>query len=324
MKKLIILTAFALVFGLGFSQTALGIAQFTQPIVIKDVLRGQKVTAELKLVNSEDKTVTYQLMAEGGIADWASFYEIDDKNLKNPITEIQVSPHSYADATVLFSVPDDAPNGEYKGQSVIIAAPKASPKTDGTSASVFQKVGRQVSITVTDKEVVELETDIIPVSYDVEPGEPLEIKIVHRNRGNISIKPDVKLKIVKISGDETAVLETVFNAVLLYPEDEEPIAARAQKVMPLVEWQTAGQPSSKYRAELEILLKGQTVKKHSFRFTVGFGSDEYLATITVKKYGALKYWLAGGGAFLVLSAGLIFINKRRINKRSGDGEAGSL
>ena len=322
MKKFIGLIILILAFGFCFSQTAFGIAQLTQPIIFKDVLRGEELTTELKLINTEDKTATYQLKAEGDIAGWTSFYKIDDKNLENPITEIQVPANASIDATVKFNVPKDAPNGEYAGRSVIIAAPEKSSAGKGeTSAAVFQKIGRQVSITVTDKELAALETDIIPVSYDVKKGEPLEIKIVHRNIGNISIKPDVKLKIVKISGDEKMVLETVYNAILLYPEDEEPIAARVQKIMPLVEWQTAGQPSGKYRAELEIMLGGQTVKKHSFRFTIGFGSDEYSAAVTVKRNGALKYWIIGA-VFLVFASFLIFINKRRIkiNKRPDFGE----
>ncbi|MEK7097569.1 MAG: hypothetical protein AAB906_01860 [Patescibacteria group bacterium] len=319
MNKFISLIIFVSIFSFGFCQTALGIAQLTQPIVFKDILRGQEVTAVLKLINTEYKTVTYQLVAEGDIASWASFYKTDYKNLQSPITKIEVPPRSDIDATIKFIVPDDVPNGEYTGLSTIMIAPETTSKTDGTSASVFQKVGRQVSITVTDEELVKLETDIIPVSYDVEKGEPLQIKIVHRNLGNVSIRPDVKLKIVKISGDEKMVLETVYNAILLYPEDEEPIGARAEKTMPLVEWQTAGQPGSKYRAELEILLDGKVVKQHSFRFTIGFGSAEYLATVTVKRDNPL-YWIIGG-IFLVLAAVLIFLFllKRWTKKRSDAG-----
>ena len=255
---------------LAFARPPWGSPELTQPIVFKDILRGQEVTAVLKLINTEYKTVTYQLVAEGDIASWASFYKTDDKNLQSPITKIEVPPRSDIDATIKFIVPDDVPTANTPASTIMIA-PETTSKTDGTFASVFQKVGRQVSITVTDEVLVKLETDIIPVSYDVEQGEPLQIKIVHRNLGNVSIRPDVKLKIVKISGDEKMVLETVYNAILLYPEDEEPIGARAEKTMPLVEWQTAGQPGSKYRAELEIPLDGKVVKQHSFRFTIGLG-----------------------------------------------------
>ena len=51
MKKFIGLIILILALGFCFSQTAFGIAQLTQPIVFKDVLRGEELTAALKLIN---------------------------------------------------------------------------------------------------------------------------------------------------------------------------------------------------------------------------------------------------------------------------------
>ena len=104
MKKIIsifILTIFTLTFG----QSVLAISQVTEPIIIKDILRNSEVIDTLVLFNSEDKKISYKLKGEGEIAGWINFYEIDDINLENPITEVQLNAQSRLDAIVKFKIP---------------------------------------------------------------------------------------------------------------------------------------------------------------------------------------------------------------------------
>ena len=171
---------------------------------------------------------------------------------------------------------------------------------------MLQRVGRKVSITVTDKEVVKLDTTIIPLNYGINKGESLKTKIIHTNRGNVSVKPDIQLKITK-SG------ETVFNAIFPYPEDENPVRPLERKVMSsLIEWPTAGQESGQYKAEVKVLLDGEVMKESDFRFNVGFTVNRALSYISRLGGGNLVLgWFIIGGFFIVLSILLTFANKKK-------------
>ncbi len=262
MKKItIFILAFTISFA--FSQSALAIGMMTNPIVLKDILRGQQATAILILSNSEDKEITYELIAEGEIKDWASFYEVEDKDLENPITKIQIpAESSLVYATVKFEVPEDTPNGEYSGGVIIITVPEEEKEPGEVSAAMRLRVSREVLITVTDQEIVKFDTMVIPLKYVVGKNQPLEIKIIHHNQGNVLIKPDIQLKISR-SG------ETVSNVVFLYPEDENPVRPLERKIMPLIEWQTAGLGNGAYQAEVTVLLGDEIIKETKFNFSVG-------------------------------------------------------
>jgi len=307
MKKIIV-SIFTLASMLMIFQplVSFGIGQVTEPIIIKDILRGSEITDTLVVFNSEDKKVSLQLKAEGAIADWASFYEIDDKNLENPITEIQIPAKSRLDVTVKFKIPEDVPNGEYSGEIAIMTAPAENEEMSKATISVLQRIGREVLITVTDKEILEFKTTVIPLKYGVNKSEPLQIKVIHDNQGNISIKPDVQLKITKNN-------KTVFNAIFPYSEDEKPVRPLERKTMPLIEWQTAGQENGEYKAEVKVLLAGKVIQENDFKFTTGFNINKYLSFISQIGGGSLvSGWLMIGGFLIILSMLFISIGKKRV------------
>lgn len=261
MKKTILLTVILLISGIILPQAVFGIGQVTKPIVIENALRGQEVVATLDLFNSKDAETSYGLSAEGEISEWASFYEIKDRSLKSPVTEVQIPPKSYLKVKVKFIVPEDMPNGEYSGKVYIFTAPVKDEETGEMRIAVSQRVGRKVSITITDNEIVEFNTAIIPLKYSVEKDEPLKIKIIHTNKGNVTVKPDIQLKITKEG-------KTIFNAVFPYPEDEKAVRSAERKIMPLIEWQTTGQELGRYKAEIDVLRNGEVVKNSSFGFSI--------------------------------------------------------
>lgn len=304
MKKIICLTmvAFSLVFGL--SQAVFGIGQMTKPIEIRDILRGQEFTNTLTLLNSKDKKVVYDLEAIGEIENWAAFYKIEDKDLKNPIDEIQIPPKSYLDAIVKFTIPKDTPNGRYLGEVEIISVPDEDSKNKATTATVFQKVGRKVSITVTDKENINFKTAVIPEKYDIKRGELLKIKVIYDNRGNVLIRPDFQLKITKGGS-------AVFDAIFPYPEGENPVKPFNIKEFPsLVKWETAGQEVGKYKAEIEILLNGKVIEEEDFRFNIK-SANKLLAAVAFLGGGNITLgWFVAGSFFLLIAAASVFINKK--------------
>ena len=175
------------------AQTVFAIGQITEPIIIKDVLRGQEALTTITLLNSEQKEVKYGLRAEGQIADWAVFFSADDTNFENPITEIKMPADQYTNVNVRFKIPDDTPNGEYAGELLVFLASNRELKSEETSVNVSQQIGRDVTITVTDKEIVKLQASFIPLTYDVQQGKPLKIRVLYDNQGNVAVKPDFQL-----------------------------------------------------------------------------------------------------------------------------------
>jgi hypothetical protein len=304
MKKIIYLS---LILSFILPQTVLGIGQMTEPIVVKDVLKGQEVVATLNLFNSEEEATVYGLKAEGEIADWASFYQIGDKNLVNPITEIQIPAQSFINALVKFKVPADAPNGDYQGEVILFNGVAEEAKEGEVNTTVFQSIGRDVSITVTDEEIIKLETAIIPVKYAVNQNEPLQIKVIYENLGNIIIKPDLQLKILK---DE----KVIYNAIFPYPEDENAVKPLERKELTsLIEWQTIGQENGEYRAEIKILYQGDLIQEESFRFNVGIviNASQFLAAVA--KIGGgniIAAWFIIGLFFAALAVFFALFHKK--------------
>lgn len=307
-KRIVIFVVVLSIFSFVLPQTSLAIGQMTKPIVIENVLRSQEVTAILYLVNSGDKELTYQLKTEGEIANWASFYKIDDENLENPITEILISPQSKIEAVVKFTIPQDTPNGEYTGEVVIISAPTKDKETGKMIVSVSEMIGREVSITVTDKEIIKFETTIIPLKYGVANGEPLKIKVIYDNQGNVSIKPDIQLKITQISTGKI-----VQNVIYPYPENETAVKPFERREFPnLIEWLTAGQENGKYRAEIKVLLNGKVIEEESFRFDIGVDIMALLLASIANLFGGnlTLAWFVIGGIILLIAGILALVNKR--------------
>ncbi len=305
-SKIILSLGLVLIAGFALPQLTLAIGQMTKPIVFENVLRGQELQETLVLFNSEDKEVIYGLAADGALKNWTNFYSMD--NLENPIKEIKIPVKSQINVLAKFKVPNDAPNGDYTGQVVIFTSPEQGEQEEGMSVSVGLSIGRDVSITVTDKEIIRFETTIIPEKYGVGKNEPLKIKVIHNNQGNVVIKPALQLKITKIDNGKV-----VQNVIYPYPEDKEAIKPFERKEFPnLITWQTAGQENGKYRAEIKILLQGDTMKEESFRFDVGVDIWALLlANITNFFHRNLMLsWFVLGGALLALSGILLRISKK--------------
>ena len=259
MKKISITFIILFTFTFILPQGVLGIGQMTKPMIFGDVLKGQTVKSELILYNSEKSEVIYKLKADGEIEDWTSFYSLND--LKTPITEINIPAESNIKAIAKFTVPEDALNGEYKGEVAIISMPEKNESEEGSNVSVGMRVGRQVSITVTGEEIIEFDASITPKSYLIKENEPLQINAVYYNAGNVEIKPDLQFRILK---DD----QLLFNAIFPYPENEEGIDPLTSKKI-TVEWPTSGASNGKYLAEAKALLNNEVKQEDNFSFVVG-------------------------------------------------------
>lgn len=288
------------------------IGQITEPIVIKSAMRGQSATAILTILNSEDKEIKVDLKAEGQITGWATFYDINDKNMVNPISQLSLPIKAYQDAMVKFEIPKDAPNGVYTGVIGVASIPEKNASTTESSSSVSQRIDREVSITVSDKEIIALNVSVIPASYDLTEKESLKIRIIYDNQSNVAIKPDAQLKISRDG-------QPIYNAIFPYPENE--IAVKPQEIKELpapIEWSAANQPVGKYRAEIKILVNGQTVKEEGFGFSIGVFnpasdqvSNKIFAAVAAIGWGNLTLgWFIIGGLLLLAVVFLARIAKK--------------
>ncbi len=288
--------------------SAKALGQITEPIVIKSALRGQSATAVLTILNSESKEIKVDLKAEGQIASWASFYDINDKKMASPISQLLLPVKAYKDAAVKFEIPKDAPNGVYTGVVAVATVPETAASITESSSNVSQRIDREVSITISDKEIIALNVSVIPASYDLATGKSLKIRLIYDNQGNVAIKPDAQLKITRDG-------QPIYNAIFPYPETDE--AVRPQQIKELsapIEWSTTGQPSGKYRAEIKILVNGQSIKEENFGFSVGmfnFSANSLLAAVTAIGRGNLTLgWVFIGGFLLLIAAFLAIIVKK--------------
>lgn len=306
-KKIILSSVIITLLCLCLFQYVSAIGMMTQPILVKNILRGQDTVTKITLLNSEDKKVTYGLKAEGQIATWATFYKIDDVKLENPIKEIMIPVKGFADVRVKFSVPKDMPNGKYTGQVLAFLTGSGEIKNEEASVNVSQQVGREVTIFVTDKETFQFKATFIPVTYDVQPGKPLKIRVLYDNQGNVAVRPDLQLKITKEG-------KTIYNVIFPYPEGEESARALGIKEIPAIEWQTTGQESGNYKAEFTVFLNDKEIQKESVSFSIGYFNYGLLGAISLVGGKLNQLWLIVGVA-LILFVVFVFLNK---NKRGSD------
>src|SRR3989338_9923059 len=242
---------------------ALAIGQMTQPIVINNAIKGQVIIEKLKLFGESKEDKEYSLIAEGDIKNWVQFYAIGDR--ANPIKSINIPKGKNIDVEAFITVSPSAANGVYTGTLSIVSSAGKDESTEGSNVMIGQKIAREVKITVTDKELIDLEVGIIPVSYQIDSGSPLKIRFQYYNKGNIDIKPEVRVQFKDI--DQTKVLLT---SVFPYPDGEEAIKPLERKEIPTIEVPT-NFPEGRYWAFVSIWEKGESRFDNEFRFQIGGG-----------------------------------------------------
>lgn len=273
---------------------AQAIGQMTRPILFEGVMRGQELTEKVTLFSSQEGDVTYGLAGGGDIENWVTFYAIDDTEFKVPITEVTVPSKSQVQVMAKFLVPADAPNGTYKGVIAVTGGAQAEQSLEENSVQVMDRVDRAVSITVTDKEKIELKTSIIPLEYGISNSRPLKVKAVFNNTGNVSLKPSVQLKIAEI-----ATGNSVHNAIYPYPDSTGAVKPFEEKsIENFIVWQPASQPLGQYRATAAVMINGQAVSEESFNFDI---LDEAVASNMAANAGAAVKMDPGAAGWMLLA-----------------------
>lgn len=239
---------------------SLAIGQMTEPIVYENAKQGETFEEMLYIFNTEKIENTFKITTENDIADWVKFY--DPEQPEKAIDEITIAEISRYNVLARFEIPKGTPNGEYKGVVSVETLSKDKDLEEKVMTSVGQKIDREVMITVIDIEEINLKTSIIPKSYNLKSSEPLSIRIIYDNLSNISIRPQIQLK---VSQDE----KIVHNAIYPFPEDVESVPSFTIREVTPLEFQTTGLEDGKYLAEMNIIVDEDHNYKEKFSFNIG-------------------------------------------------------
>jgi len=239
------------------SVSAIGLV--TQPIIIEDSLRGVEYQEKLIIVNSEEKINKIELTSAGQIKDWVSFFTINDP--ETAITEIEIPARANMEVVSVFTIPEDVANGEYKGTIGVLTKPIDSGDKKESYSNVNQEIDNEVKIIVTDDEIVNLDVSIIPGAYDLASGDPLDIRFIYDNQGNVRLSPQIDLKILKEEN-------VVYNVIYPYPEEKSPVRAGSQQEIPAISVPTNNLEEGKYLVEMKFLHKGESILDKKFSFSI--------------------------------------------------------
>lgn len=256
-----ILASFVLVLLSLLPGSALAIGQITEPIDVKNALREKTYNETISVVNTESAKAIIQLSAEGAITGWTRFYK--GVNDTDNITDIEVAAGSRVDVTARFVVPAGTPNARYQG--VVSVSKKAADYEGGTEDSgnaVSQKIDRDITIEVNDVENIVFDTSLIPETYDLNQGDPLKIRAIHDNRGNVEIRPQISLKIKQ--GDNV-----LYSAIFPYPDNQPAVGAYSLFEIPALEIPTTTLQNGKYEATFTINEKDKYSIDKDFTFSIG-------------------------------------------------------
>ena len=276
--------------------------QMTEPIVIENALRGNEYQETLIIVNTDNENISVNFSGTEDIAGWVKFYLPED--MENQIENTNIAPSSNKNVTAIFTIPEDAPNGIYKG---IVNATKKAPEMsaeEGSSVSIAQAIGREATITVGGEEKIGLQVSVIPDSYDIKTNQPLNIRFIFDNLGNISLHPQIDLKIKDIDG------KVVYNAIYPYPENEPSVRPNAQYEIPSISVPTNGLANGKYRADINFLHNNSIIFEKGFGFNIS--AKGFIMGISDIK---INWYIIGGAILIILIALSLVLSKKFRTKK---------
>ncbi|MCK5413345.1 MAG: hypothetical protein KAI57_03115 [Candidatus Pacebacteria bacterium] len=311
MKKILHLIVISIsVLFIGQSSTAFGIGQMTESIVIENARQGESFEEILYIFNTDPVENKFKLSAEGNIEGWVKFY--DKANPEIFVEEIIILENSRHDIVAKFEIPNGTPNGQYDGAIGVEIIALDEDVEEKVLTSVGQKIDREVHITVTDDEEINLQTSIIPEKYNLRKDEPLNIRFIYDNQSNIKVNPQIQLKLKKDG-------KIVHNAIYPYPEELKSVNSFSMKEITPLQIQTTGLKDGKYLAEITIIVNDEIKYDDHFSFTIGgvivniSNSLGFLGFVSRIGGGNLMLgWMLIGGFFMVLAILISATGKKRL------------
>jgi hypothetical protein len=228
---------------------AQGLGLAPSSIHLHDVLRGDERIASMRVMNIGSDQATFSLGAAGEISDWVSFSLPDDP--AKSIESVSIPGGGKTEVWVKFTIPEDTPSGGYQGAVYAETVPtqQVTGDSDGEEIrggqAVAVRMETRVEIGVTGEQILDGRVGSIGV-LDVEVGQPLRIKVVFQNTGNVFASPTISVEVGK---DDARIDQFSYGETQVKVGGRETIVA---------EWDTAGREAGDYTATVAVLL-GQDV-----------------------------------------------------------------
>ena len=254
------------------SVSASGIGISPTTITVSDAMRGDIHEEIIGIYNPNDDELGFTMQAEGDAGEWISFYNYEDETL---FYDGVIAPNGKVLVRVKAEIPSDSANGEYS--TTIYASTKP---LDGDSTSGMQAVFRTyctMTIEVTDIQRLSGTVDYISIR-DGEVNLPIPIEIEFTNTGNVAVNPVVSIVLQK----DGATIDQITI-------DNTEIKTSSSGIIQ-TEWDTTGQKSGKYTADISVSLDGKVLKQKTIPFElfpVGTLTQEG-EFVTITSDGALQ------------------------------------
>ena len=188
---------------LALTQVSTGSAEsigvFPTSIDFESLARGTEVFRQVGVLHDSEQTRQFKFEAQGELAPWISFVDLDDRTTPMDILEVPVSGERSRGAVALrLTIPEDAPNGFYEGTVRVSSISLGTTEVGASSVSVAANISLFADISG----VQTVGGTLLDASArSVESGFPLRIDFRMRNTGNVQIKPVIHYEV--FSGEES-------------------------------------------------------------------------------------------------------------------------
>lgn len=227
---------------------ASGIGISPSTIYVSDAMRGDIHETSVRIHNVNDENLNFVVGSEGEAGEWISFFDPDDNM---PLSEGTIPAKGIAAIRITVEIPLDTPNGIYNAS---IYATTNSETNDGSSGiqADFSAISL-MTIEVTDIQKLSGTVDYISIR-DGEANLPLPIEVKFTNTGNVAATPVITIVMKK---DGQTIDQMTFD-------DTEIKASSSQTIQ--TDWDTTGQKSGKYTADVSVSLDGKVLKRETVPF----------------------------------------------------------
>lgn len=230
------------------SVSASGIGISPTTITVSDAMRGDINEEIIRVYNPNDDELIFTMEAEGDASEWISFYNYENDK---PFSDEAIPPNGEIFVRIKVEIPSDAANGEYNATIYASTKPRDSDSMSGMQA-VFRTYCT-MTIKVTDIQRLSGTVDYISVR-DGEVNLPIPIEIEFTNTGNVATKPVISIDIQK----DGATIEQMTI-------DDKEVKTHTSEVIQ-TEWDTTGERSGDYTADVSVSLNGEVLKRETLPF----------------------------------------------------------
>ena len=258
MKKLIMLIALIGLVSMVQSVSAMGIGVAPSEVSIENALRGGEAETTVTIFNTGSQDDTFLLSASGDISEWVSYYNKNDP--ETIIETIDIPGSDKVQVLAVFQIPADAQNENYYGSLDVTTAPK-NTSTEGTGQHLIVGASSKITIAVTGEQKIDGKVIGITIA-DTEHNNPLKVKVIFENTGNVIVNPKIDVIIYQ---NENEVHNYIHQSTKVKPTLTETIIAR---------WNTtSSNVPDDYIANVTVSLGGRTIKSRNVPFKIlPFGS----------------------------------------------------